>query len=74
MGLHNCCPECGSKKMSTVTGLWEREYNIKGWFIWGSKRINKREIHRSILSYYEITKNNVLKKHFTLFKICKMFF
>ena len=26
MAFHKCCPECGSKDIFTVTGIWEREY------------------------------------------------
>lgn len=25
MVFHKCCPECGSKDIFTVTGIWERE-------------------------------------------------
>ena len=26
--FHQCCPDCGSKEISKVTGVWEREYKM----------------------------------------------
>ena len=53
MTFYSCCPECGSKNISIVTGIWEREYEIIS-FLWiKRKKLVKEKFVESILSFYD---------------------
>lgn len=54
MSFYGCCPECGSKEISEVTGIWEREYEINNNFLFGkSKKLAKEKFVESIFSWHD---------------------
>ena len=53
MAFHACCPECGSKNISIVTGIWEREYIMTGNLFGKARELVKEQFIESIFSYHD---------------------
>lgn len=52
MDFYGCCPECGSKEIEEVTGIWEREYTTIGGLFGWFKKLEKEQFVESILSFH----------------------
>lgn len=60
MVFHQCCPECGSRNISIVTGIWEKEYKVNFSFFGKSIKgeLVKEEFVESIFSYQKRNLNS----------------